>query len=80
MVSHYMYYFLISLVICACYIFTCRQHERQKKKERLRKARERGDVIGPGRKRLKHNTMALSSCKVQVVVDCSFDDLMSEKV
>ena len=57
-----------------------RAKERQKKKERLKKLREQGVELGPSRKRLKKNSMANSSCKIQVAVDCSFDHLMNDKV
>ena len=57
-----------------------RQHERAKKKKKRQEAREKGVDLGPSRKALKLNKMADSSCQVKVVVDCSFDDLMKERV
>ena len=42
--------------------------------------REKGEDLGPSKKQLKRNTMENSTCKIRVVIDCSFDDLMSEKV
>ncbi len=56
-----------------------RKKEREKKKQRKREARERGEVLGPSKKAMKRNTMETSSCQVRVAIDCSFDDLMSEK-
>jgi hypothetical protein len=45
----------------------------------MHRAREEGkDVYA--RKKLKSNTMEASSCHVHVVIDCSFNDQMSEKV
>jgi hypothetical protein len=61
-------------------MFICRADERNRKKEKRKLAREQGKPVGPSRKSLKHNKMADSSCKLRVVVDCSFDDLMNEKV
>ena len=36
--------------------------------------------MGPSKKKLKANTMENSNCKIRVVVDCSFDELMTDKV
>jgi hypothetical protein len=45
----------------------------------MHRAREEGkDVYA--RKKLKSNTMEASSCRIHVVIDCSFNDQMSEKV
>ncbi|XP_059140442.1 tRNA methyltransferase 10 homolog A-like [Physella acuta] len=57
-----------------------KRHEaKQKRKRRLAELREKGEDIGPNRKRLKSNTMKNSSCKIRVVIDLSFDDHMTEK-
>ena len=32
------------------------------------------------RKKLRKNRMVDSECKIKTVIDCSFDDLMNEKV
>ena len=55
-----------------------RLKERERKKEKRRKIQEEGGVV-ESRKSLKHNTMANSKCRQRIAVDCSFDDLMSEK-
>ena len=57
-----------------------RAYERQKKKEKRQAMKESGEPLPPGRKRLKRNSMKNSSCHVKVAIDCSFDDLMNEKV
>ena len=57
-----------------------RAEERQKRKDRRRKLVEQGLPLPPGRKRLKKNKMSESSCKQKVAIDCSFDDLMADKV
>lgn len=62
------------------YFYRFRLKERQNKKRRKRELREKGEDLGPSKKQLKRNTMANSSCKIRVAIDCSFDDLMSEKV
>lgn len=36
--------------------------------------------MAPTRKKLRSNTMAKSSCKTSVVIDCSLDSYMGEKV
>lgn len=56
-----------------------RAKERLKKKQRKKEAMERGEDVGPTRKKLKQNTMAKSSCQVKVVIDCSLDSYMAEK-
>ncbi|XP_005091028.1 tRNA methyltransferase 10 homolog A [Aplysia californica] len=56
-----------------------RQQEKQKRKQRLAERREKGEDIGPNRKRLKTNTMKNSSCKIQVVLDLSLDEYMNDK-
>ena len=60
------------------YIF--RKEEKKKKKERIAARKERGEDLGPDRKKLKTNTMQNSSCKLQIAVDLSLDEYMSEKV
>ncbi|XP_061175091.1 tRNA methyltransferase 10 homolog A-like [Saccostrea echinata] len=56
-----------------------RAKEKQRKKQKRREALERGDVMAPTRKKLRTNTMAKSSCKTSVVIDCSLDSYMGEK-
>ncbi|XP_071107221.1 tRNA methyltransferase 10 homolog A-like [Haliotis cracherodii] len=56
-----------------------RKQERLKKKRKFEDARERGQDIGPSRKSLKKNCMQNSGCKVKAVIDCSFDEHMTEK-
>lgn len=56
-----------------------RKQQKVKLKERRRKMRDLGEDMGPSRKQLKHNKMKDSTCQVQVVVDCSFEHLMSDK-
>jgi len=57
-----------------------RKHEREKKKEKKRLQREAGIFEKkPSRKRMKQNKMTDSSCKIKVVIDCSFDNLMDQK-
>lgn len=56
-----------------------RKHERAKKKKRYADARSQGISLGPSRKALKLNSMKDSKCQIRVAVDCSFDNLMSEK-
>ncbi|XP_013392490.1 tRNA methyltransferase 10 homolog A [Lingula anatina] len=53
--------------------------ERERKRQRRAEAREQGIDLGPSRKRLKKVKMKQSKCDIKVVVDCSFDHLMSEK-
>nr|BAN21172.1 conserved hypothetical protein [Riptortus pedestris] len=57
--------------------------KRAKEKEKLKKKREEARLkcikLGPSRKELKHHKMALSSCKIRVALDFSFDHLMKEK-
>lgn len=54
--------------------------EKEKRKKRLAEMREKGDDIGPSRKTLKRNSMKHSACQQKVVIDCSFDDYMTDKV
>ena len=57
-----------------------RAKDRQKKKQHRQQAREQNIDLGPSRKSLKRNTMEHSACRIRVAVDCSFDDLMTERV
>lgn len=57
-----------------------RAKEKQRKKQKRREDLERGDTMAPTRKKLRSNTMAKSSCKTSVVIDCSLDSYMGEKV
>lgn len=57
-----------------------RLKERQKRKERIAAAIEQNIKLGPSRKQLKASKMANSKCRTSVVIDMSFDELMSEKV
>lgn len=61
-------------------VLYCRAKEKQRKKQKRREALERGDTMAPTRKKLRSNTMAKSSCKTSVVIDCSLDSYMGEKV
>lgn len=56
-----------------------RKAERERRKERVKAAKARGETLGPDRKKLRSLRMADSPCHVAVVIDCSFDDLMTEK-
>ncbi|XP_060593069.1 tRNA methyltransferase 10 homolog A-like [Ruditapes philippinarum] len=56
-----------------------RKAEKQRQKARKQACRERGEDVGPTRKKLRHNKMSKSNCRVKVVVDCDFDDYMAEK-
>ena len=56
-----------------------RKKEKERSKARKRELREKGE-LGPTRKQLRYNTMKKSDCKVQVAIDCGFDEFMSEKV
>ncbi|XP_014274835.1 tRNA methyltransferase 10 homolog A [Halyomorpha halys] len=56
-----------------------RAKERAKIKKRKEEAKLNNIKLGPTRKELKQHKMSLSSCKVRVVLDFSFDDLMNEK-
>ncbi|KAH9508470.1 tRNA methyltransferase 10 [Bulinus truncatus] len=56
-----------------------RRASKQKRKQRLAEMREKGEEIGPSRKKLKTNTMKNSSCKIRVIIDLSLDDYMAEK-
>ncbi|ESO12470.1 hypothetical protein HELRODRAFT_62052 [Helobdella robusta] len=56
-----------------------RLEERQKKKLKRAKKIANNEVLGPSKKQLKLNSMQNSQCKIRVVIDCSFDDYMSEK-
>lgn len=57
--------------------------KRAKERDRIKKRREEARLnnikLGPSRKELKQHKMSLSSCKVRVVLDFSFDDLMNDK-
>lgn len=57
-----------------------RANERLKAKKRKLEAKLNNIDLGPSRKQLKKCTMANSSCKIGVVIDLSFDDLMISKV
>lgn len=57
-----------------------RANERLKAKKRKFEAKLNNIDLGPSRKQLKKSTMANSSCKIGVVIDLSFDDLMISKV
>ncbi|KAI0217164.1 tRNA (guanine(9)-N1)-methyltransferase [Lamellibrachia satsuma] len=56
-----------------------RAKDRQKKKQYRQQARQQNIDLGPSRKSLKRNTMGHSACRIRVAVDCSFDDLMTER-
>lgn len=56
-----------------------RLKERQKAREKRAYARANNIDLGPSRKALKRSTMADSSCKIEVTIDMSFDDLMIDK-
>ncbi|CAH1397383.1 unnamed protein product [Nezara viridula] len=56
-----------------------RAKERAKIKKRKEEAKRNNVKLGPTRKELKQHKMSLSSCKVRVLLDFSFDDLMNEK-
>ena len=61
-------------------MFFKRQAEKEKRKKRFAEMRERGEDIGPSRKSLKKNRMVDSACRLRVVIDCSFDKFMTQKV
>ena len=68
---------------CSCREFCglfFRAKERDRKKQNRKQAWEQNIELGPSRKTLKRNTMEYSECQLRVVVDCSFDNLMSERV
>ncbi|XP_014236932.1 tRNA methyltransferase 10 homolog A [Trichogramma pretiosum] len=56
-----------------------RKKERAKAKERKAYAKANNIDLGPSRKQLKSCTMADSPCKLNVTIDCSFDELMISK-
>jgi tRNA (guanine9-N1)-methyltransferase len=56
-----------------------RMLRKEKRKEKYRERIESGVDSGPTRKMLKKNTMKESSCHINVAIDLSFDDLMSDK-
>ncbi|KAK2189610.1 hypothetical protein NP493_101g05011 [Ridgeia piscesae] len=56
-----------------------RAKERERKKKHRKQAREQNIDLGPSRKTLKRNTMEHSACRIRVVIDCSFDNLMTER-
>lgn len=64
------------------YVWNCysRNMQKLKRKQKRREKIERGEDTGPSKKTLKKNTMENSSCDIRVAIDCSFDDLMAEKV
>lgn len=57
--------------------------KRAKEKAKLKKKKEVAKLqnikLGPSRKELKHHKMSLSSCKIRLVLDFSFDHLMNDK-
>ena len=58
-----------------------RAKEREKKKQKKKERAERGEVnTKPSKKELKKNSMAMSECKVKVLIDSSFDEYMTERV
>lgn len=56
-----------------------RAKEKEKQKIKKQIALSNNIKLGPSRKELKHNKMSTSNCKVHVVVDLSFNDLMNDK-
>lgn len=56
-----------------------RLKEREKARAKRAFARANNIDLGPSRKALKKSTMADSSCKLQVTIDLSFDELMIDK-
>ncbi|XP_044731967.1 tRNA methyltransferase 10 homolog A [Chrysoperla carnea] len=56
-----------------------RLKERARKKQRIDEAKSCNIKLGPSRKELKHSKMILSKCKTSIVIDLSFDELMSNK-
>lgn len=56
-----------------------RAKERQKAKKRKLEAKLNNIDIGPSRKELKRSKMENSPCKIGVVIDLSFDNLMTDK-
>lgn len=61
-----------------------KKDKRLKEREKYRQKRAEAVALGlprttPGRKALKHNTMAASSNKTRIVIDLDFDDLMIDK-
>lgn len=59
--------------------FPCRAKEKLKLKQKREEAREHNIKLGPTRKELKNCKMSTSKCKIRLVLDFSFDDLMSPK-
>lgn len=57
-----------------------RAKERLKSKKRKVEAKINNIDVGPSRKQLKSSTMKNSTCKIGVVIDLSFDELMISKV
>lgn len=55
-----------------------RAREKERAKRNRMMARLNNISLGPSRNALKKSTMANSNCKVRVVIDLSFDDLMSD--
>ena len=60
--------------------FKFRKNERLKRKAKRAEKVLNNEDLGPSKKKLKSNTMANSACKIRVAVDCSFDDLMTDRV
>ncbi|XP_046389883.1 tRNA methyltransferase 10 homolog A [Ischnura elegans] len=56
-----------------------RAKEKQRLKEKKKIAQENNVTLGPSRKKLKCNKMSGSKCKVRVVIDLSFNDIMNDK-
>lgn len=56
-----------------------RAKERLKAKKRKLEAKLNNIEAGPSRKELKRSKMENSTCKIGVVIDLSFDDLMTNK-
>ncbi|XP_071446505.1 tRNA methyltransferase 10 homolog A isoform X2 [Hetaerina americana] len=53
--------------------------EKEKQKQKKKNALQNNIKLGPSRKELKYNKMSGSQCKVRVVIDLSFNDLMNDK-
>jgi hypothetical protein len=62
------------------FAFCGRAKEREKLRQKKLVAKMSNTPLGPSRKILKNTKMATSNCKVSVVIDLSFDDLMDERV
>lgn len=57
-----------------------RMKEKLKAKQRKIEARKQNIDLGPSRKQLKQSKMSESPCKIGVVIDLDFDELMIPKV